>query len=210
MASGRAMTVQEQAELALFLAKEGLAYQTGQTGHPFYATVRYAQSLSVFRSLNAPNETWVAFLLFHLGQLKTGRQTLAFFESAAYVQRRRREDKDDADMLWNIGQALLSLDAIAQSLFWLEQAQAVYQTLGLADYVQWSRGEIRKLQAQHPQAPVTALASPAHQFEIRVEGQCKEQFRVTPDGVVAWNTCSGFNRPVVFGLTGWEVVCVDG
>lgn len=209
MASERKLTAQETAELALFLAKEGLAYQSGQAGHPYHAAVRYAQSLSTFRSLNAPNEAWIAFLLYHLGQLKDQPQAFPFFESAAYVQQRRRQDKDDADMLWQIAKSLAASGANLQAQHWFEQVADLYQTLGLTQSVESARREIQKFQAAHPLPQSQQPAFPPHDFEIHIEGQRKEGFRVTPDGVVNWITFSEFNRPIVLGLTGWDVVSVD-
>lgn len=67
MESGKKLSIQQLAELALFLANEAIDYMASS---PYHAVVRFVQSLSVFRELNAPNQTWIAFILFSLGKLK--------------------------------------------------------------------------------------------------------------------------------------------
>ncbi len=46
---------------------------------------------------------------------RQNQQPLAFFESAAYVQQRLGQNKDVADMLWQIGQAASNLEAYTQA-----------------------------------------------------------------------------------------------
>jgi tetratricopeptide (TPR) repeat protein len=205
MSSGRKMTVQELAELALFLANEGADYQRAQ---PDRAMTRFAQSLSVFRQLNAPNEAWVAFILYSIGQLKTPDQrALAFYESAVQVQRRLGLTQEVADSLRQYGQAAARIKAYPHAQDWLGKALVIYQILGLAQPVKSLWAEIGHLPIDPQHQP--DIAPQPHAFEIRVLGQPRDRFRVAPDGVVQWTTVGELAQSTPLGLTGWEVVCID-
>jgi tetratricopeptide (TPR) repeat protein len=205
MTSGRKMSLQEQAQLALFLANEGADYQGTQ---PARARTRYAQSLSVFRQLNAPNEAWVAFILFSLGQIKAqdqqDRQPLAFYESAVHVQRQLGMTQDVADQLRQYGQAAARLKAYTHALDWLGKALTIYHVLGIDQPARALWAEIRRL----PAAQSDQLVPQPHDFEIRVQEECKERFRVNPDGAMQW-TVGDLAQPTPLGLADWDVVCVD-
>ncbi len=216
MASEQKLTIQQLAELALFLAKEGAAYQSGQAGHPYHATVRYAQSLSVFRQLNAPNEAWISFVLHNLGNLKAQdhqlKHALAFLEAAAYVQQRLGENKDVADTLLDIGRTICENGAysLAQRLF--EQAARIYQAIGLKEQSDTLLSKIEKLKLAYDKTSgwkPRSLTDRPHEFEIQVYGQAIVKFTVTPAGEVQWSLVDSLNQPLALGLTDWDVVCVD-
>jgi hypothetical protein len=107
MESGKKLSTQQLAEPALFLANEAIDYTASS---PYHAVVRFAQSLSVFRELNAPNQTWIAFILFRLGKLKYQNhqpgQALAFFEAAGYLQNQVIVDQDAANLLSEMNQCI--------------------------------------------------------------------------------------------------------
>lgn len=209
MSEGRKLTLTELAQLAIFLADEGLKYQNQGTRNA--ALVRYAQSLAIFRTLNSPNETWVAFLLFNIGRLQAQdqppRAPLAFMESAAYVQQRIPPDED---MIYKLGEiaremATLGAKALAQPVLLkagtLAKEQRMQQPY-LALKEQWfSLERIQPKLALQPGQP--------HHFEIRSTPANRERFIVAPDGVLHWDAAPALVQPSVLGLTGWEIACID-
>lgn len=209
MSEGRNLTLTELAQLAIYLADEGLKYQNQGTRSA--ALVRYAQSLAVFRTLNSPNETWVAFLLFNIGRLQAQDQPprgpLAFMESAAYVQQRIPPDEDMVYKLGEIAHEMASLGAKALAQPVLQRAGALAKQHRMQEPYLELKEQWIHLERMQPKLALNP--GQPHRFEIRSTEANRERFAVTPDGVVHWEKEPALVQPSVLGLTGWEIACID-
>jgi tetratricopeptide (TPR) repeat protein len=215
MDSGRKLTAQELAELAIFLYQEGDSYQ--QQGQYYHAKVRFAQSLSVFRKLGVSNETWIAALLYNLGRLSAHegetKQALAFFEASAYVQQRLGEEESVADLFQKLGRAIAEIGDYALACWLLERAARIYQALGMQEQSSLAQKELSKVtrltsDLEDAVSPVSHTRRP-HEFAIQIDDQAKERFIITINGEVQWSTIKRLDQPLTLGLTSWQVVSID-
>ncbi|RLC76140.1 MAG: hypothetical protein DRI81_10615 [Chloroflexi bacterium] len=215
MDSGRKLTAQELAELALFLYQEGDSYQ--QQGQYYHAKVRFAQSLSVFRKLGISNETWVAALLYNLGRISVhggeNKQALAFFEASAHIQQRVGEEESVADLFQELGRAIAKIGDHALAYWLLERASRIYQAVGMQEQSNLAQKELSRVAGltsslEDGISPASHTHRP-HEFAIQIDDQAKERFIVTVDGEVQWSTDKGPDQPLTLGLTSWQVVSID-
>jgi tetratricopeptide (TPR) repeat protein len=210
MSDGRPVTVQELAELAIHLSDEGISLQN-KNRHD-QAVVRYTQSLSVFQSLNTPNESWVSFLLQNIGRLKAHRQQLAqglaMIESAGYVEQRIGQTEEVANILREVGQSAAEFKAYALAKIWFQKTAVMYRALGLERSFEALKQQVQAIHPDPAQAQAFVPDRP-HQFEINVFGRSQKRCVVTPDGAVEWRIVGELSQPTALGLDGWDLICLD-
>ena len=213
MESNKELTYPELADLDMFLFDEGVIhYRRGDNRH---AKTRFVQCLSVFQQMNKPNYSWIASLLYHLGNIclneKQAQMAWDFLKSAAQIQGRADDDESGAKLLRDIGELATRLGKYTLAQKWFEASKKIYQNLELDEQTlgvqkQLDRANMLQDRYAYRSSPDEVVRSSVYQ--IKVHGQLTRKFSVSASGDIQWSLDGiKVDQDMDLGMDGWEVSC---